>query len=381
MFFNHKPWLFAILGLCAASAVAQPSLKAQLGRQLFFDTQLSTPPGQACASCHDPDSFFRDPNQASPTSAGVISGLEGVRNTPTLLYAAFAPAFHYDKGDGLYKGGFFLDGRASTLAQQAKGPFLNPLEMANPDVFSVVEKVRQAAYAPLFMRVYGANAFADADKTFNRIADALAAFERTAMFKPFSSKYDYYLAGKVSLTEQELRGRRLFEADNKGNCAACHPSRPSAGTPPLFTDFTYDNLGVPKNPDNPFYGLSADFNPAGEAFVDKGLGGFVGSVAELGKFKVPSLRNIAKTAPYMHNGYFKTLRGVLAFYNSRDTQRVCPAIFVTEAEALSQHCWPVPEVQRNVNNDELGELNLSSSEIDDIISFLQTLTDNYPLKP
>jgi cytochrome c peroxidase len=187
--------------------------------------------------------------------------------------------------------------------------------------------------------------------------------------------------GKARFTAHEKRGRELFEDPNKGNCAACHPSRPAKdGTPPLFTDYSYDNLGVPRNPENPFYSVAPAFNPAGQAFIDKGLGGFVGDVAENGKFKVPSLRNIAKTGPYMHNGYFKTLRGVVEFYSNRDVRPVCQGLFVAEVDALKNGCWPAPEVKKNVNVDELGELDLSDAEIDDIVAFLQTLTDGYQIK-
>jgi cytochrome c peroxidase len=156
----------------------------------------------------------------------------------------------------------------------------------------------------------------------------------------------------------------LFEDEDKGNCAACHPSQPSDdGTPPLFTDFTYDNLGVPKNPENPFYYLPKFLNPSGVDFVDLGLGGTLNKPSENGKFKVPSLRNIAKTSPYIHNGLFKNLRQVVAFYNTRD---VGP--------------WPQPEVRMNVNHDELGNLGLSEQEIDDIVAFMHTLTDGYNIR-
>ena len=358
------------------------SLKAQLGQQLFFDSNLSEPAGQSCASCHDPQAFFVDPDKNVPTSEGVLSELKGSRNTPTLTYVALTPDFQYDRNEGLYKGGFFLDGRAKNLTEQAKGPFLNPIEMANPDLFAVVNKVRESSYALLFQRVYGAKVFFDSNKAFNKIADALVAFERSAVFTRFNSKYDYFLAGKVKFTEQEKRGRKLFEDSSKGNCAACHPSRPTkAGAPPLFTDFTYDNLGVPKNPDNPFYSLTADINPEGWRFVDKGLGKAVGMATDNGKFKVPSLRNIAKTAPYMHNGYFKTLRGVVAFYSSRDVLPACKSVFVSDTAALKSRCWSIPEVNENVNKAELGELMLSDAEIDDLVVFLQTLTDGYLLKP
>jgi len=382
-----------ILGSAVAAALILPALadkpadkapdspqaaKAKLGQALFFDPSLSSPPGQSCATCHDASAAFTDPDHRLPVSKGVLPGRVGNRNAPTSLYAAFSPKFHFDKEEGLYVGGQFPDGRAATLEEQAKGPFLNPLEMANPDKQSVVEKVRRAAYSPEFDRVFGKGALGDTEQAYERIAEALAAFQRTPQFSPFSSKYDAWLAGKTKLTQQELRGLRLFESEDKGNCAACHPSKPGPrGESPLFTDFTYDNLGVPRNPDNPFYKLPAQLNPAGALWVDRGLGATVNKRSEDGKFKVPTLRNIDLTGPYMHNGYFRTLRGTVVFYNDRDKKPLCKKNLVTEEEALKQKCWPAPEVITNVNHDELGDLGLSEREIDDIVAFMKTLTDGW----
>jgi len=335
--------------------------KQSLGKKLFFDKNLSTPVGQACANCHAPETGFANPNGDYPVSQGVHKDRFGNRNDLPAAYAAFSPPFQYDADEGMYMGGQFWDGRAANLAEQAKGPFLNPLEMANPDEKTVVEKVRSSEYAGLFREVFGAAAFDDPNKAYDMIADAIAGYEKSSELNQFSSKYDLYLAGKVALTEQERRGFELFEDEDKGKCAECHPSRPGAdGTPPLFTDFTYDNLGVPKNPENPFYYLPKEFNPDGVSFIDLGLGSVLNKPSENGKFKVPSLRNIAKTAPYFHNGFFKNLRQVVVFYNTRD---VGP--------------WAPPEVRANVNREELGDLGLTEQEVDDIVAFMQTLTDGY----
>ena len=337
------------------------SQKQLLGKKLFFDKNLSTPVGQACSDCHSPETGFGQPNPDYPVSQGVYKDRFGSRNDLPAAYASFSPEFYYEPNEGLYIGGQFWDGRAADLTEQAKGPFLNPLEMANPDEKNVVEKVQNLVYAGFFKNVFGASAFDDPNKAYNMIAEAIASYEESGELNQFSSKYDMYLAGKVSLTEQEMRGLELFENEDKGNCAACHPSQPSEdGTPPLFTDFTYDNLGIPKNPENPFYYLPKELNPNGVYFVDLGLGGVLNKPSEYGKFKVPSLRNIAKTAPYLHNGLFKNLRQVVVFYNTRD---VGP--------------WPPPEVRLNVNHDELGNLGLSEQEIDDIVVFMCTLTDGY----
>lgn len=374
-------------GLMLASLALQPALatdlpgsenltaKAELGRKLFFDTNLSEPAGQACGSCHDPNAAFTDPDRTHPTSKGVDPNLFGNRNTPTAMYAAFSPKFYFDRATQLFMGGQFLDGRAASLIEQAKGPFLNPLEMANPNAASVVEKVRNSDYAEMFDSVFGEQALADVDQAYQRIAEAIAEFERSPVFNRFSSKYDFYLFGKAKLSLSERRGLKVFE--NKGECAACHPNRPQNGKPPLFTDFSYDNLGVPKNPENPFYAMPAEFNPNGELFVDIGLGNAVKKSLQNGKFKVPTLRNIAVTAPYMHNGYFKTLEGAIELYSSRDTRKTCREPQTGETEALRQKCWPQAEADMNVNHAELGSLNLNQREIKDLAAFLKTLTDGY----
>lgn len=361
----------------AADAAALAG-KAALGRHLFMDANLSEPPGLACASCHSVGTAFSDARQMRPTSGGAIPVLFGKRNAPSAMYAAFSPPFHYDAAEKVYVGGQFLDGRAASLEEQAKGPLLSPLEMGNTSKHQVVAKVRGAAYASAFKAVYGPSSLDDPEIAFDRIADAIAAFERSAAFNRFTSKYDAFLAGKARLSAQELRGLKLFEDKNKGNCAACHPSRADDnGAPPLFTDFTYDNLGVPKNPSNDYYWMPGQFNPDGKGFVDKGLGAVVRLDSENGKFKVPTLRNVALTAPYMHNGYFKTLRGAVEFYNSRDRKPRCAQPVVSEADALKQRCWPQPEEAENVNDEELGKLGLSAREVDDIVAFLHTLTDGW----
>lgn len=336
-----------------------------LGRLLFTDENLSSPPGQSCATCHDPDGDFVDPRGEGPTSRGALPFRFGARNTPTAAYASFAPPLHREKDEDadeeLWVGGLFLDGRAATLEEQAKGPLLNPLEMNNADRRAVVQKVRAASYAGLFRRVFGAAALDDVDGAFGHVAEAIAAFERSSELRPFTSRYDLYLQGWPALSAKELRGLRLFEDPKKGNCAACHPSRPGKdGSPPLFTDFSYDNLGVPKNPENPFYGLPPGLNPEGRRYVDRGLGAVVKDPAQDGKFRVPTLRNVARTAPYMHNGVFEDLWQVVDFYNTRDAR-----------------LWPPPEVPSTVNREELGRLGLTAQEVDDIVAFMGALSDGF----
>lgn len=352
------------------------SPKAKLGRDLFVDTSLSNPAGQACISCHAPGAGFTDPDKSLPVSKGVIPGLTGNRNSPTAGYAMFSPVFHFDEAEGIYFGGQFWDGRAKNLEEQAKGPFLNPLEMNNTSKQMVVQKVR-AKYLTQFENVYGKGALDDVEQAYNRIANAIATAETQPLVSPFTSKFDAVMAGKAQATEQELLGFSVFMDPNKGNCAACHPAAGDGETPALFTDFSFDNLGVPRNPNNPFYQLT-QFNPEGENWVDEGLGAAVGLAGENGKFKVPTLRNIAITAPYMHNGYFKDLKSVVQFYNTRDVKPVCSDKFTKVEKAQSYNCWPEPEVAANVNHTELGDLNLTDEEVDALVSFMEALTDGYP---
>lgn len=332
------------------------TLEQQLGEKIFFDKNLSSPAGQSCASCHDIKAAFSDPTTDSPVSLGAAPERTGTRNAPSAGYSAFAPQFHFDEQEGLFIGGQFLDGRAVNLIEQAKGPFLNPDEMNNTDERSVIEKIRKSEYVQLFEQVFGKDTLNDTAKAYDKAAQAIAAFENTSSFNRFTSKYDYFLAGRVALSEQEQKGLQLFEDENKGNCAACHTSKTENGSPPLFTDFTYDNLGVPSNPE--ILALK------GADFIDVGLGKTVDSAAESGKFKVPSLRNVEKTAPYMHNGFFSDLKEVVNFYNTRDVDNK----------------WPAPEVAENVNADELGDLKLTDEEVDAIVAFLRTLTDGYQLQ-
>ena len=334
-----------------------------LGKRLFFDTRLSEPEGQSCASCHNPEAAFSLPQQTPhmPVSAGAHKQRFGNRNTPTIQYAAYIPALTYDKKEEVYVGGLFLDGRKNSLEFQASGPVLNPVEMAVPSPQVLRHKLLSAGYEKDFQKLFGDNALVNNENTISQFSLVLAAYQRSKELNPFSSKYDAYLTGKVKLTEQESRGLKLYEDEDKGNCAACHPSKIGDNKqPPLFTDFTYDNLGVPANPKNPFYTQSKQYNPDGKDYVDLGLGSVLNEEMQNGKFRVSTLRNIAKTAPFMHNGVFETLEEVMDFYNTRDTKK-----------------WPKPEVELNKNTDELGDLKLTEQEIEDIIAFLNTLTDGY----
>jgi cytochrome c peroxidase len=359
-----------------------PTAKEQLGRRIFLDKGLSEPAGQSCASCHDPARAFSDPIANSPTSRGANRQFFGPRNSPSAMYGAFNPVFQTgsEGGDGgfSYLGGFFRDGRVNTLEEQAKKPLLNPIEMGNTSVPALVAKLRAAPYAADFEATYGAGIFDQPEAAFTALADAIATFERSKAFAPFSSRYDAWQAGKGTLSDAEMRGMLVFNAPEKGRCASCHMSasdRPD-GRKSLFTDYGFDNIGVPRNPENRFYRMPPEHNPEGKKFVDIGLGAVVLRPTARGLFKAPTLRNIAVTGPYMHNGYFKTLRGLVDFYNTRDVKPTCASRFTLEAEALRLGCWPEAEVKDTVNRADMGNLGLSEQEVDDLTAFLDTLTDS-----
>jgi cytochrome c peroxidase len=364
-----------------------PELSAieQLGKEIYFDTNLSSPPGQACATCHKPETGWTSIDSELNLELGLYHGaIEvrfGNRKPPSSAYADVPPLF-YDNEDGVWVGGSFWDGRATgallgdPLAEQAMGPFLNPVEQNIPSARQVILKIKQSKYAKLFEQVWGPgslDAVKDVHGTYVRIARSIAAFERSAEVNPFSSKYDAWLKGEAVLTVQEELGRQLF--NGKAMCSQCHPSEPGPdGAPPLFTDFTYDNLGIPRNPMNPFYTQTRKINPQGANWIDRGLGGFLESTGyppevygpEIGKHKVPTLRNVDRrptasfVKAYGHNGFFKSLEQFVNFYNTRDVMS-----------------WPPPEVADNVNTSELGDLGLTAVEEAAIVAFLKTLTDGY----
>jgi cytochrome c peroxidase len=387
-----------LLTLVMGTAAAQEP-KELLGEFLFFDEDLSTPPGQSCATCHDPDWGFTGPdseiNNAGAVYPGAIHTRTGNRKPPTAAYGGDSPVLYYDETEDVFIGGMFWDGRATgwtlgdPLAEQAMGPFLNTLEQNNPDARLVCIKVRNSDYADLFEEAWGPDSLdcvKDVAGTYEKIARSIAAYERSGEVNPYNSTYDANLTGDYMLTENETWGLELFEG--KAMCSECHISEEGpSGEPPLFTDFTYDNLGIPKNPENPFYSMPYYWNPDGMDWVDYGLGGFLRSeYVEIvhpdwypmadqndGKHKVPTLRNVDKRPPeggvkaYGHNGYFKSLEEIVHFYNTRD---------VPDA-GWNGELWPDPEVPENVNVDELGDLGLTDEEEDAIVAFMKTLSDGY----
>jgi len=339
-----------------------------LGKKLFFDEDLSSHNNQSCGSCHDPLEGFADPivTAAAPVSAGSPPATFGDRNAPTAAYAAFIPPFSQvptttiDGTSSNFQGGQFLDGRASTLVDQAKAPFLNPLEMNNADEAAVVSKVQNASYADDFIEVFGAGAFSDINQAYNNIAVAIAAFEASSEVNPFTSKFDAVMAGSASFTASELSGFNLFKGP-VAKCANCHTvNTPADGS--LFTDFGYYNIATPINTSNPAY---MDNN----SFRDAGLGGNMAltalqRAAEQGKFRTPTLRNVELTAPYMHNGVYDTLEDVIRHYDIQVANE-----FIT------------PEINSGIAIElaagSFVGLGLLPQDYDDLEAFMLTLTDGF----
>ena len=358
------------------------SVIAAIGDQIFHDTSLSASRRMACASCHDPAHGHSSASADAVVPAGGPGmATPGFRKAPSLNYLNLTPAFFFD-AEGTPTGGLTRDGKADSLRAQAATPFLSAHEMANGDAAAAVARLRAASYADDFRRLFGASIFDDPEAAFDRARVALQAYQLEAReFHPYDSKYDQFLAGRAALTSRELQGLALFNSPAKGNCAACHPSaRGADGSPPLFTDFTYDNLGVPRNP-----AIAANADPA---YFDLGLCGpfrtDLANRADLcGAFKVPTLRNVAVTAPYFHNGRFKTLKEAVSFYVRRDTHPEEWYPRTADGSVRKFDDLP-PQYHRNVNTTEApynrtpGQAPaLSAEEIDLVVEFLATLTDGY----
>lgn len=385
---------------------------ADLGKKIFEDEDLSIGRNQSCASCHGTEWGFTGPesdvNEHGAIYEGSISGRFGNRKPPSSAYATISPEFAFSSKDGgLFVGGNFWDGRATgerlgnPAADQALEPFLNPLEQGFRDEACVVFRVSVSGYAGMYKDLWGTNIEmiefpGDIDKLcgvegprfnidpknrgkitqeYDNIGNSIAVFQESLNL--FSSKFDAAKKGIYQFTKLEQRGLALFEG--KAKCSECHTSE---GLKPAFTDFTYDNLGVPRNPENPFYKTNPDF-------VDDGLGGFLKTRSEWkarapgerGKVKVPTLRNVdlrpgpGSVKAYMHNGALKSLEEVVSFYNTRDVLPQCKTF--NSSSDWGVLCWPAPEVAENVNVDELGDLGLSPEDEAAIVAFLKTLSDGF----
>jgi cytochrome c peroxidase len=439
-----------------------------LGELEIFDPNLSVNKNLACSYCHDPAAGYgngvsilsvftggSNPGSVPITVHGAYPNNRiAKRNPQSYVYASYFPPLHYNQSQADFYGGNFWDGRASgyklqnAAAHQAQGPPLDTQEMANPDSACVVWKLSQSNYKFFFEVVFGVGSLeinwpsnvaticstpagaaslggnttpvqlSTSDRTlsnkdFDEFAQAIASYEGSDSVSPFTSKFDYVLAGKATLTPQEQNGYDLFRG--KGSCNTCHldgrastllggsDTGQAASVQPLFTDTTYNNLGLPKNVRLPWYsedtpdqwGFTA--NPLGFGFVDFGMGlfldGYYGAPPNLswsnqfpqfeGKFQTSTTRNAAMVPhpnfvkAYMHNGYLLSLKEVVHFYNTRDVYPFpvlsgnCPSGTIEKVT-----CWPMPEDPNN-ENTTIGKLGLTSEEEDDIVAYLRTLVDGF----
>ncbi|MCU0456854.1 MAG: cytochrome B6 [Bacteroidales bacterium] len=379
------------------------------GEKLFFDTNLSSPEGQSCAACHGPEVGWTGPDETVNKTGGVYPGAlherYGNRKPNSSAYATLSPVFHsfIEEGKIVFCGGNFWDGRATgsllgnPAADQAQGPFLNPVEQNIDNAKNLVDKVCRSEYSSMFIKagkdIWKIPDISKSENTnlqFGIIAIAIAAFEHSGMVNQFSSKYDFYLKGKVKLTATEEQGLELFRG--KAKCSNCHVMEyVPGGALPLFTDFTFDNLGIPGNPQNPWYAMDTTFNKKGENWTDPGLAEFLEQTPQYamyaeenyGKHQVPTLRNVDKRPSpdfvkcYGHNGYFKSLEEIVHFYNTRD---VLPSDKEVSDPKPGVNCWPEPEVAQNMNTAELGNLGLTAEEESAIVEFMKILSDGYTLQ-
>lgn len=363
-----------------AKTVAAPSA-ASVGEKIFHDASLSSSGRMACSTCHDPASAHAQNNDLAVQLGGPDLATPGFRAVPSLRYMNLNIPFFF-ANDGTPTGGFTRDGGAQDFIAQAHTPILAAHEMDNVDATQFAARLAQASYASQFRAVFGADVFANPDLTLLAAEFALSEYQLTSPeFHPFDSKFDLFLQRKIMLSPAELRGFVLFNRKDKGNCAGCHLSTSSgAGQPPLFTDYTYDNLGVPRNPEIP-----ANADPE---YFDMGLcGPFRTDLAQrtdlCGQFKVPTLRNVATRHVFFHNGYFHDLKTALEFYVQRDTNP--EKWYPLDAQGKPRKFDDIPALfARNVNTTEVpynrhpGQAPaLNDAEIDDVVAFLKTLTDGY----
>jgi cytochrome c peroxidase len=430
-------------GKYSPDPAAPDGAKSILGKVMIYDRNLSVNGLVACATCHTPPQAFTGGsslvNNTTVSYVGAVGDRASGRKPMSYAYAPFAPILSYRASTGDFVGGNFWDQRATGLVtgnpagDQALGPPLNPLEMANPDAACVVYHLSQSAYRFLFEQVWGAQSFAitwpsdtaqlcaepgsthdanptvltlssaDRDQvntTYANMGRAMANYEAGPEVSPFSSKYDFVQRGQATFTATEQEGFQLF--NGQANCSQCHATTATGtgSSQPQFTDFTAVNLGIPLNSEVPFYTENAPdafgytANPEGPSYRDQGVGAFlVGSGNPdwvslapkfIGTFQVATLRNVDKRPrasfikSYMHNGYFKSLLDVVHFYNTRDVLPSCPTSLGTAVGGpVGRTCWPTPEVPTNVNHTQTGNLGLTRDQELAIVAFLQTLTDGY----
>ncbi len=392
-------WLCSVLAAIFAGHAAQTALPrpaayqralalANLGRKMFFDPALSGSGKLSCASCHDPAFAYGPPN-AMPVQRGGSTMLQwGRRAAPSLKYLQIVPQFteHYfdsettgdDSVDGGPTGGLTWDGRVDRGRKQARIPLLSPYEMANHSPARVVASARQSKYAAELMRLSNGAAV---DAVFETILEALEAWQQDYReFYPYNSKYDAWLAGKAQLSDAERRGLQVFVEPDKGDCARCHiATRGANGTPPQFTDYALVALGVPRNREIPANSDSGwyDLGLCGPERID-----LRSRDDYCGRFRTPSLRNVATRKVFFHNGVFHSLKEAVEFYSQRDTNPEKWYPRNSQGVVVKFDDLP-PKYQGNVETGSPfgksagAKPPLTDDEIADIVTFLETLTDGF----
>jgi cytochrome c peroxidase len=363
--------------------------KAELGRKIYFDMRLSEPAGmQSCASCHLPQMGFvgmgdvpSGPNSRgfkAGIGEGAVAGAFGGRKPPSAAYATFAPAFTHDVANDEFFGGLFWDGRATgavtgvPAGDQAIGPFRNPVEQNHPSEEAVLAKLfNDKQYADMWSRAWGSSLKMSTPEeitaNYKKIGLAIAEYEASIEVNQFTSKFDAVQRNQATCTPDEAEGMRLFV---QAECDNCHTMTPVGGVPALFTDFSYDNIGLPQNTE---FLTSMKRSPI--ANLDGGLGTILANSTNpawralapdyMGAFKTPTLRNVAKgeaNKRFMHNGVLKSLKEVVHFYNTRDVRAAN---------------WPAPEFPATMNTRRVGDLGLTSAQEDLIVTFMRTLSDGW----
>jgi cytochrome c peroxidase len=364
---NSKLFIVIFLAFSSLSLSANESLsKEALGQILFFDKNLSNNRTQSCATCHNPNNGFVDNREngvSKMASMGDNNKSIGDREAPTASYARFSPAFHFDEKKQKYIGGQFWDGRAATLEDQAGGPPLNPDEMGMASKKEVISRIKEnELYVSSFKNLYGNDILENEEKAYVALTQVIALFERTDEFSPFDSKYDRYLKGEYDLTALEDLGKSLFFSNNNNSCSSCHVLKGEDKEGETFTNYEFHNIGVPAN--------QTLRNINGVKNIDKGLlnNPAVHDEKEKGKYKVPTLRNVAVTAPYMHNGVFADLKTVVEFYdkyNNKD-RTINPE---------TKKAWDEAEVKDTISTKELKAKALNDRKIEALLAFMKLLTD------
>ncbi|MDD2896151.1 MAG: cytochrome c peroxidase [Aliarcobacter sp.] len=353
---------FSSMSLSASDSLS----KEALGQILFFDKNLSNNRTQACATCHNPNSGFtdnRDNSVSKMASMGDDNKSIGDREAPTTSYAKFSPNFHFDEKKQKFIGGQFWDGRAATLEEQAGGPPLNPAEMGMTNKKEVINRIKEnELYVNSFKTLFGNDILENDEKAYGALTQAIAVFERTDEFSPFDSKYDRYLKGEYDLTPLEDLGKSIFFSNNNNSCASCHVLKGEDEKGETFTNYEFHNIGTPENKT-----LRAK---NGVKDLDKGLlnNPAVKDEKQMGKYKVPTLRNVAVTAPYMHNGVFSDLKTVIEFYDKYNNKE-------RTINPETKKVWDEPEVKDTISIKELKAKELSYRKIEAIVAFLKLLTD------